>query len=260
MVTATAAKNGASAEPVTSRRDTRASKVSAVKTEQSSKSNTGWMHVRIHCVGRTPLLMDPMTDGTIEELETGVRKPINKQLTRYQVCEPKVMHNAAGLIAVPIDNFFACTVEAGRRIPFQKMSKMSTATSTTLPEYFRFISEDLVLLDNKGKPLPDWDGKSKNGSWSVDVRRGCLKDGTAVPIRRPKLDHWEFDVEFEYDMGVISDQKLLDLIKIAGTTMGLCSFRPNKKGRFGTFAMTRWEEIARREQDTEVEIVRLKAA
>ena len=245
-------KNGASSAEAegTSRRGRTATSEVKPSQKKITKADNGIVTVRAYCVGASPLMMDPMTEETLDGLATGVHPPIKKDTPHEQVAGAKVMKNAAGEIAIPIENLFAALAEAGRRVKYKGMSKMSTATTTTLPEYFQLLSDDLLLVDNNLKPLTD-------EAWEVDKRRGCLKDGTAVCIRRPKFATWNFMVEFEYDENQISEAQLAELFKIAGAVMGLGSFRPSCKGRFGTFKVREWTLVSRRPVVTEFKRVDL---
>ena len=60
---------------------------------------------------------------------------------------------------------------------------------------------------------------------------------------RPMLKSWELDFEVTFDESEIPQSIMKELLDIAGKKVGIGDWRPAKKGRFGKFQVTRWEEI-----------------
>jgi len=58
---------------------------------------------------------------------------------------------------------------------------------------------------------------------------------------RPCFDEWEFDCEIDYDETVMTENQLRKIVDDAGNRVGLCDFRPAKKGPFGRFMVTAWK-------------------
>ena len=63
-----------------------------------------------------------------------------------------------------------------------------------------------------------------------------------MAVIRPKFVNWEFSVTV--DLGVkVNTDFVKELFLNAGSTQGLGSFRPNKKGMFGRFTVAKVEEV-----------------
>lgn len=193
--------------------------------------------VKIHCVGVSPLMMDKMSDETLEGLATGVRPPEVKDKPAEEKAAAKIYRNDEGKIALPVEMLMGSLVFAGQKVKNGK-KQISTAKTTTLFE--------LLQIHNVSLPLSNGEVNA-NGDlpWVVDKRKGIgnqAKTPTAVCIIRPKFPHWEFDVEITYDEKKINGDVVRQLFDTAGSSEGLGSFRPNKKGPFGRFRVTEWNE------------------
>lgn len=196
--------------------------------------------LKIHCVGISPLLMDPMSTATLQSLATGVRLQVAKDRPAEEVAAEKIYRDPSGRIALPAEMLFAALVGAGRNVKVGKKG-ISTATTTSLPD-FMSIRETHLPLTNIPANI---DGKEKD-FWSADMRKGMGYNGktpTAVAIIRPKFPAWEFKVTVTVDDKKVGDDTVKALFTNAGSTQGLGSFRPNKKGMFGRFAVAEMKEV-----------------
>ncbi len=195
--------------------------------------------IQIRCVGKSPLLMDRMSDETLEELRTGVRAPKIKDRPVDEVSVEKIYReNGPGSrIGIPVEMMFSCLVNAGRNVKNGK-KQLSTASTTTLP--------DLMTIQDTFLPFTNIEPKKEKDYWKTDRRRGRLDNGIAICVVRPRFDHWEFLVTIAYEKGKINPEVLRQLFQNAGSTQGLGSFRPNCKGPFGRFEVKEWVELEER--------------
>lgn len=175
----------------------------------------------------SPLLMNPMTDEVLEGIRTKTSPPKRTDWTREEEASTK-LYRDNGSIGIPSLNLFACLVEAGRLVKVNG-KQISTASSTTLPS---FLSIEEFFLPFKGNP-----------KWVADLRRGTNEKGQAVPIVRPRFDNWKIDATLEIDEKEVNEDTVRTLMDIAGKKVGLCDFRPNKKGPFGRFMLTSWVQL-----------------
>jgi len=69
------------------------------------------------------------------------------------------------------------------------------------------------------------------------MRTDCLSTfNSGADMRyRPQFDKWEFDLIIDFNTDMIDKQSLIQLLNIAGTMKGLCEYRPQKGGSWGTF-------------------------
>lgn len=201
--------------------------------------------LKVHCVGSTPLLMDPMTDETLEGLITGVRPNKPKDRPLKEVCKEKFyrQYGDKGKIGIRAECLFACLAAAGRNVKNGK-KQISVKGATVLP--------GLLQIKTFFMPLTNIEEGKEDEAWQVDKRRGQLDSGgkkVAVPIIRPRFDQWEFDVEIEYDEKVVNESVIRALFENAGRYQGLLSFRPNKNGMFGQFKVAKWEVVEQSKEE-----------
>jgi hypothetical protein len=64
-----------------------------------------------------------------------------------------------------------------------------------------------------------------------------------VMQHRPRLEHWKASLTIEYNEALFPDAGLLrKILEDAGTVVGVCAYRPEKRGPFGRFAITGWKD------------------
>jgi hypothetical protein len=61
---------------------------------------------------------------------------------------------------------------------------------------------------------------------------------------RPRWDHWNATFPLTIDDDLLDPDMAHQLLQEAGVSYGIGDFRPEKRGPFGTFLVTQWEEIA----------------
>lgn len=187
------------------------------------------IRIQAACQGISPILMNRMTEETLDSLITGVRKPIKKDRPFEEVAGEKIYRDEQGNAGIPSENLFACLAEAGRSVKLGK-KQISTASSTILPSFLSIEELFLPFIDDPG--------------WVVDKRRGQMTNGgskIAVGIIRPKFLDWKFGVTLEIDDSEASPDTVQELLAKAGKSIGLGDFRPAKKGPFGRFEVASWK-------------------
>lgn len=196
--------------------------------------------LKIRCSGISPLLMDQMSEATLDSLITGVRLQVAKDRPMDDVAKEKIYRDPNGRIALPAEMLFASLVGAGRNVKIGKKG-ISTLTTTSLPD-FMSIQESHLPLSN----IPANVNGEEKSFWLVDKRKGMGYNGkapTAVGIIRPKFPVWEFEVTVKFDESKVGEDTIKSLFANAGSTQGLGSFRPNKKGMFGRFEVAEMKEV-----------------
>ncbi|MAF13389.1 MAG: hypothetical protein CMI53_00645 [Parcubacteria group bacterium] len=202
--------------------------------------------IEVTIKGSSPLLMNPLTDATLEGLRTGVHPPVKKDGPASDVARTRVYRaqnfvpvkeGDLGPVVMPSVNFLACLVEAGRSVKNGK-KQISTASTTTLYSFLEILEPEFPLTDLQEENTQDGEG------WITDCRRGVLaQNNIAVCIVRPRFDIWSFRYTMTIDLGEIDEGKVAELITTAGKKVGLCDFRPAKRGHFGRFAITDWKKV-----------------
>lgn len=197
----------------------------------------GIVSVEVYCVGRSPLLVNRMTETQLE----GLRKVGGKKAktaprperTRDEA-EPKLYVTKDGDPYLPTENIFSCLVHAGQMVRLDGKRQMSTSKSTMLPAF-------LTMLD-PFVPLLDPESPRRAPAWEVDMRQGRNPNGgEAVCIVRPRFDRWAFKLNVEIDTTEIAEAVIRELFEKAGSRIGLGDFRPARKGPFGRWGIDSWK-------------------
>jgi hypothetical protein len=83
--------------------------------------------------------------------------------------------------------------------------------------------------------------KSKKG-WTVDSRPVRVPaTGGRILAFRPIFFDWELDFNLELDTEIISLPLLRQIVDDAGKRVGLGDYRPDKKGPYGKYVVTKWQ-------------------
>ena len=83
---------------------------------------------------------------------------------------------------------------------------------------------------------------SKDG-WTVDSRSAVIpKTGGRILVHRPKFNDWSLSFTLELDDSLFASDLIRQIVDIAGKRIGIGSFRPDCKGPFGCFVVTKWVE------------------
>jgi hypothetical protein len=79
-------------------------------------------------------------------------------------------------------------------------------------------------------------------SYVIDARPVMIPATRGRVVRyRPRLDTWRLKFELEFDNELLTEQQLRQVVDDTGQRVGLLDFRPERKGPFGRFNVTRWE-------------------
>lgn len=91
-----------------------------------------------------------------------------------------------------------------------------------------FIAEPhSLILDAKGKPAT---------RYAIDRQPAVV--GKARILRcRPCWREWRMDIALDVDTAIISRQQVAESLSLAGRTIGIGDYRPEKGGGFGRFAV-----------------------
>lgn len=95
-----------------------------------------------------------------------------------------------------------------------------------------FVDEELLFLNGKTSP------------WVIDSRPVVVPATKGRIVRhRPKFEKWQVDFTISFDETLLTATQVRQVVDDAGSRVGVLDFRPEKKGPFGRFMVTRWEEV-----------------
>ena len=60
---------------------------------------------------------------------------------------------------------------------------------------------------------------------------------------RPRFDTWETTFNISFDETLLTSQQVRTVVDDCGSRVGLLDFRPERKGPFGRFMVSHWEEL-----------------
>lgn len=186
----------------------------------------GTRTIMVWVVGESPLIChnwDAKTIKIIQDGQSGAAK-IGKQPRK-----PEDEFNAArylddhGRDCVPARAFKGAMVTSATSLDDKKMSKVKL-------RQVMFIEGDLLPIVNaQGKPVAP--------VMRTDMVR--LKSGSADVRYRPEYKDWRVLLSITYNARAISAEQVVNMLEIAGFSVGICEWRPEKNGNNGRFKCER---------------------
>lgn len=186
------------------------------------------MDIDIEIEGTTPLLLNRFTDAAAQKATSGTTSALSgdKGSPREQ-SEPKLYKGVNGELMIPQPNLFRCIIDAGKYFKAGR-SKVTTQKSSIIPACVDVHGAEILLHSKEG--------------WRVDTRAVRIPaTGGRILCHRPCFDDWRLAFEVTLDTSMMSENLFREIIDAAGKRIGLGDFRPDCKGPFGKFVVTRWE-------------------
>lgn len=216
---------------------------------------SGMQRLTLHCVGASPILMNPLTEEQLIALHSRDKAPDTSKLKPVEVAARRLYQNEEGRIGIPGTNLMAAITGGGEGVKNPKVpggkTMITTGSKSFVPSFLFLSAESQFLVftnilepfdPSKDLDLDAVNMKPSKNPFITDIRRGVNPSTKgATPIIRPRIEKWEFDVTFEWDADGCDEELLKTLLKNAGNRNGLGDFRPKCKGPFGRFNVTSWE-------------------
>lgn len=178
------------------------------------------MNIYVEITGVSPLLMHRFDE---EELNSPTK---NKNLTPREIAERFSYKTDKGDLYIPWECVFACITNGGKFSKLNK-NKVTTLKSSLVPAGISIENKDCLLGTN---------------NFEVDSRSAVNPStGGRIMVHRPRLDEWKISFSLTIDPSLFSENLVRTIIDDAGSKIGLLSFRPERKGYFGKFKVTKWE-------------------
>lgn len=179
--------------------------------------------------GTTPLLCNNFTDAAQLQATNGTRLATNGDSgTPREKAEAKLYIGHDGRAMIPQPNLFRCLIDAGKYFKAGR-SKVTTQKSSLLPACVEIEEIELPIAHSE--------------PWAVDTRAVRIPStGGRILCHRPCFHDWKLAFTLAIETSLISVKLLREIVDAAGKRIGLGDFRPDCKGPFGKFVVTRWEE------------------
>ncbi len=206
------------------------------KTHGKTREPTEGTLVRrsIELTGRTPLLLNRLSEETLLNVRSKTRRPKNAPVpSPREEADTKVyLHD--GKVVLPAQNLLSSLIEAGKWTRLDGKRQLSTSKATTLPAFLTLEDAFIPIVDPETR---------REAAWEVDIRGGKNPNGNEVVcIVRPRFDVWVLNFTVQIDCSEIGEDVMRTLFDNAGLRVGVGDFRPQRKGIYGQFRVTNWSK------------------
>lgn len=181
--------------------------------------------IELKIFGTQPLIMHKWGQKAIEQMKDTQNKKASSREIRdpQQEYKDSMYVTADGRYGFPTTGFKKAIIRAAQYANM-KMTFLRGAL---------FI-EDQLFSEEQGHPvgLVEIIGEPK-------MREDLVKVGMGKPDfrYRGQFDNWKATLGILYNSNVISPEQVLNLVLIAGFSVGVGEWRPERDGQFGTFAI-----------------------
>lgn len=193
-------------------------------------TNRGLMKtIAVQIEGLTPLLIHRFTEQSEQakktrRVEVVTRDPREEATRHAYVAKDGTFYFSA--FSIP-----SCMGAAGA-------NHKATGTRKTLrfvvPSAVRTTSDTITITNGDGGPAK---------SFEVDSRPVTIPATKGRIMRhRPRFDTWGARFELTINDDLLDPATAHVLLQEAGLSIGIGDFRPEKRGPFGTFRVTSWQE------------------
>ncbi len=169
--------------------------------------------------GLTPLITDRISEATLDEIEGihtgGAKKPRGFRDPESEWREKLYPIAGTNAFGFPGGGLKQAIVAAGYRCLGERMTHMRAMFS---------IPVEMV-------PIQGSEPRKRRDP-------GRLQGKTLTPIYRPEFPvPWSADVLFKYNASLVTLEQLVNLVDLAGFSIGIGAWRPEKDGNFGQFSV-----------------------
>jgi hypothetical protein len=186
--------------------------------------------VAVEIRGITPLLIHRFAEGSEAETKTRKNEVGNTETPRDKA--KKVAYIAQdGTYFFSAFSIPGCMGNAGANHKMKGTRKS-----------LRFVVPSAVQVDTEAITILNGDGPAKD--FEVDSRPVTIPATKGRIMRhRPRFDCWGAKFRLLIDDSLLSLDSAHTLLNEAGLTIGIGDFRPEKRGPFGRFRVTSFQEL-----------------
>lgn len=129
-------------------------------------------------------------------------------------------------------NAFAIPAAMGSAGSTHKATGSRRTLRFVVPSAVRMVADTITILE----------GEMPARNFEVDARPVTIPATKGRVMRyRPRWNQWGAAFELMLDDNLLSEEMAHQLLAEAGTSIGIGDFRPEKRGPFGTFRVTRFD-------------------
>lgn len=177
--------------------------------------------IEVEIKGLTPYLMHRFGE---EDADKKSQKKIGKKDYEAEV-EKALYQSPKGEIYVPSTQIKGCLTEAGKQMRVVGKGK---STYSKLFGAFLLVEPDTIPMLNQ--------------KWITDARAVVIQRARIIRYR-PKFTEWGLKFTIQIMDDGIDPSVVKEALDLGGNYVGIGDFRPQKKGSFGRFMVTSFNEI-----------------
>lgn len=186
--------------------------------------------IDVRIEGTTPLICNKFTDAAMMAASSGTRSSAvgDRGTPKEQAATKLYISEITKKPMIPQPNMFRAIIDAGT---FHKngKSKITTQSTSMIPACVDIEGSEIHLIHKE--------------PWMVDSRAVRIPStGGRIMAHRPIFNDWALEFTILVDTEMMTTKLLRQIVDDAGKRIGLGDFRPAKKGPFGKFVVTKWEE------------------
>lgn len=183
--------------------------------------------LEVPLIGLSPLLQNPHTPSSMKLIEGDLTDEEKRDL-QNRSAEEEVLEilDVLAIEGDPYeDDLEECVFGINSMAPKGAVVDAGRQTDRPMTEL-----RQIIQIDAEGGRLP-----IESDPPVIDRRIVTVGRGSTKPAYRPKFHNWKVVVPYLFNPNDISVENLLQLIQIAGRSVGIGSFRAMNNGPFGRF-------------------------
>lgn len=175
--------------------------------------------VTYRIIGISPLLQNNPAEFIGKTEETGITTG-KKTYNDEEEARLRCYRDDDGNYVHPAEGFIKSMLRAATGKKFGKVSAPGIIKGAV------FLAEQqCIILDAKGNPAT---------KYTID-RRPVVVGKARVLRCRPQWSPWQMDLALDIDTALVSPDMIRDVLALAGRTVGVGDYRPEKTGGYGRY-------------------------
>jgi len=177
--------------------------------------------------GITPYLMNRFCEADIDTASRKRTGTLKTEEFEKEQLEKKYYRLHNGDIYVPATQIEQSVINAGKEL---KVVGKGKATYSKLFGASVWIEPDAIVMKNQKHEI---------------FRTSVINPNTRgrMMVSRPRFNEWELEFMLYCEDDQIPGEVLEEALHIAGRRVGIGDWRPQKKGKYGKFMVTKFKEI-----------------
>lgn len=191
--------------------------------------------IMFHITGTYPLLQHrfgEMAEAGLDKSTRGADTKVRKDYSPREMAEQNCYRLGDGSIGHPSQAIIRAMCDAGVNY---KLKGSRQSLRFVVPAAVRSLDEYVRVLDLDLKPVT---------AVEVDSRSVVNQKVKArVMCHRARIEQWVAQGRLSLDTELLDEEMAQKLLTDAGRRLGIGAFRPQSRGPFGTFRVTKFERI-----------------